>query len=785
MGTSMEETENFKNKQFRLLVVEDDSTLLQLIEKKLPGEDMMIETANDGAAAIDAIRSNPPDLLLLDYLLSDMDGSRLIEYVRGKGLEIPFIIMTGFGDEKVAVNLMKLGAQDYIIKDPNFMSLLPVVVRQAKENIKTREKLAEAQKALNESEYNYRILVESSRDLIFTTDLNGRFLFANSNFESMTGYTKEELVGKSFIDVVETDFLEIIQEKFVSGLTGKEIPFFQVNFHSKNGKIIPLELNITVIYDNGNLKKGMLGVGRDVSHRRKYEETLKQNEEYFRTLIQNSSDAIIILNGNGTFRFISNSFEQIIGYRPDELEFMKFFDVIHQKDIVKALNFFWEVVQNSDQDSTFEIRFIHKDGSSRYVEGIGRNMMNNTTVNGIYINIRDLEMRKRLEEQLVNAQKMEAVGRLAGGIAHDFNNIMTAIINYSEVIIKSFPGNDNLFGIVMKIIKSAKEAASYTTQLLAFSSKQMFMPKVLDINDLLENMKLKLSRSLPEYIGLDYELQQSVVKVNIDKTQVEMVVRNLVTNAVEAIERIKDIIIKGSIVIKTEFVNLTEEDCKDIKDAYPGGFIRLSIADNGIGIDGESISHMFEPFYSTKTEDKGAGLGLAVVYGIVRQHRGWIEVKSRVNEGTLFSVFVPVHVEKTASSKKAADLMKEYKGNGQRILLIEDEENVRKLAVQSLRSHGYVVFPAVDAGQALDIFNAEDGNFDLIFTDVALPDKTGIDFLNDVINDDRIGIILTSGYFDEDSALKTFSNRNYKFIAKPYDVETLLKYISEILILRK
>ncbi len=175
----MEEYNNGPERQFRLLVVEDDSTLLQLIEKKLPGEGLEIETARDGASAIEIIRGNPPDLLLLDYLLSDMDGSRLIEYIRGKGLEIPFIIMTGFGDEQVAVNLMKLGAQDYVIKDPNFLSLLPVAVGQARNSIVTKQKLLQAQKALSESEYNYRILVESSRDMIFTTDLNGRFLFVN------------------------------------------------------------------------------------------------------------------------------------------------------------------------------------------------------------------------------------------------------------------------------------------------------------------------------------------------------------------------------------------------------------------------------------------------------------------------------------------------------------------------------------------------------------------------------------------------------------------------------
>jgi PAS domain S-box-containing protein len=335
----MEEYGNQTERDFRLLVVEDDSTLLQLIEKKLPGDDLAIETAKDGASAIEVIRGNPPDLLLLDYLLSDMDGSRLVEYIRSKGLEIPFIIMTGFGDEKIAVNLMKLGAQDYIIKDPNFLALLPVVVNQVKDNIKTRQKLAVAQKALRESEYNYRILVESSRDLIFTTDLNGKFLFVNNNFENITGYSKDELFSKSFIDLIEQDFLEVAQEKFVSGLTGKEIPFFQVNFHSKSGKIIPLELNITSIVDSGSTRKGMLCICRDISHRRRYEETLKISEEYFRTLIQNSSDAIVLLNGDGTFRFISNAVEHIIGYQPHELESMKLFDIIHQKDIVRRWTF--------------------------------------------------------------------------------------------------------------------------------------------------------------------------------------------------------------------------------------------------------------------------------------------------------------------------------------------------------------------------------------------------------------------------------------------------------------
>jgi two-component system, cell cycle sensor histidine kinase and response regulator CckA len=410
-------------------------------------------------------------------------------------------------------------------------------------------------------------------------------------------------------------------------------------------------------------------------------------------------------------------------------------------------------------------------------------MMNNPIVNGIYLTLRDLESRKRLEEQLINAQKMEAVGRLAGGIANDFNNIMTAVINYCEVLIKTNPDNDQLVHIVLKIINSAKEAANFTTQLLAFSSKQMFMPRILDIDDLLKELKYKLSRFIPDFVDFELITGSESYNINIDKAQLETVVTNILENAVDAVERIKDIIVKGKISIQSEYIYLGEEECKGRHDAYPGGFIRLTVTDNGCGIDPANFSLLFEPFFTTKKDDPSAGLGLPVAFGIVRQHGGWIELKSKPNEGSVFKVYLPVHSEK--SDTESTNLRTEYKGTGERLLLIEDEENVRRLVVESLRNHGYKVFPAGDAGEAQKIYKKEKGKFDIVFTDIALPDKNGIDFINEVIKDQKTGVILTSGYFDEASTMKAFAHRNYRFIAKPYVLETLLKCIKDVLGVRK
>lgn len=777
---------------FHILIVEDDLTLLRLIKHKISSDEYIINTATNGSEAIEKVKSLRPSLLLLDYLLADMDCVQIIETLKKDGINTPFIIMTGFGDERVAVNMMKLGAIDYVVKDPNFMNLLPVVVEQVKESLTTRKKLLEAEKALEESEYNYKKLVESSRDIIFISDNDGRFLFINSTFEQITGYKVEDFIGRSFSDILDEDFIEIAHEKFINNATGNEIPLFEINIIADNKKTIPFELNIAELSDSNNKKRGLLAIARDITARKKAEDALRQNEEYFRTLIETSSDGIIILNGDGTFRFLSSSCERILGYSNNELIGRKLFDFVDQNDMVKAINFFWEVVQNTSDDNSFELSVVRKDGSKRYIEGIGQNLIRNPVVNGIFVTIRDLADRKRLEDQLVSAQKMEAVGRLAGGIAHDFNNIMTAIINYSEIILNQKIDNQKITNWVNSIIDSAKKAAYLTTQLLAFSSRQMFMPKVMTINDVLQDIITKIQSISKPNIELKFKPGKETMAIKSDKTQIEQILSNLVNNAQEAVksrylaahdpeEAVKKGEMIGKIIIKTNYAIIDDKELKLHQDAYAGRFVCTSVTDDGIGLSTEDLRHIFEPFYTTKNSSKGAGLGLAVVFGIVKQHKGWIEVESEIGKGSEFNVYLPAVATEEKLQIEETKSIKDFRGKGERILLVEDEDNVRQITAETLRNHGYVVFEALNYENAMEIFNKENGDFSVIFSDVVLPDKTGIELIENLETEENTGIILTSGYFDEESQMSSMLDRNFRFLPKPYELDSLLKTIRDVI----
>ena len=776
---------------FSIMIVEDDLTLLRLIKHKLSSDDLHIDTATSGNEALEKIQGKKPDLILLDYLLNDMDGADVIDFLIQQDIHIPFIIMTGYGDEKVAVHMMKLGAQDYIVKDTNFMSLLPVVVEQVKEQLTIKEKLIEAEEALKESKYNYQALVENSRDIIFITDTQGRFVFINRTFETKCGYKLNNFIDRQFTEVIDYDDIVKANEKFLNILDGEDVQPFGVNIITDNGRKIPFELNITVLQDSPSKKKGVLVIARDITARRKAEEALRENEEFFRTLIESSSDGILILNGDGTFKYLSASCETIFGYKTDELIGKRIFDIVIQEDMVEAINFFWEVVENHTEGNSFEISIIRKDGTIKVIEGLGQNLIRNPIVNGIFLSIRDLADRKRLEDQLVSAQKMEAVGRLAGGIAHDFNNIMTAIINYSEVILEQKLENEQVVAWIGQIIDSAKKAAHLTTQLLAFSSRQMFMPKFLKVNDIIKDMTQKFKNLISMNIRLRINLQDDLKLIKSDRSQVEQVLTNLVQNAREAVmaryresgdqlgNDSREIV--GNIELTTEIISLADEDIKNMPDAYSGAFICITVADDGIGIKPEARKHIFEPFYTTKEGPKGSGLGLAVVYGIIKQHKGWVNVKSDFGSGTQFRLYLPVAEHARESARDEVKSGKALKGNGERILLVEDEDNVRQITAETLRNQGYVVFEAINHENALEIFNKENAEFDIIFSDVVLPDKSGIELVETLKTKEKTGIILTSGYFDDDAHMAKLIDKNFRFLPKPYELDVLLNTIKSVL----
>ncbi len=385
--------------------------------------------------------------------------------------------------------------------------------------------------------------------------------------------------------------------------------------------------------------------------------------------------------------------------------------------------------------------------------------------------------RKRLEQQVRESQKMEAIGRLAGGVAHDFNNILQALMGYTEIVLSEMPEDDRHRTDMVEIRKAALHAADLTQQLLAFSRRQLLLPKMLDLNAVVHSAQKMLQRVIGEDIQVITHLAPGLRRIKADAGQLVQVIMNLAVNARDAMPQ------GGRLTISTTNVAFDAQEASAIAGARAGQFVCLAVADTGIGMSREVREHIFEPFFTTKGLGKGTGLGLSVIYGIAQQQQGWVDVVSEEGQGSTFKFHLPAYIgEQTEFGLPLPELPAPPRGRGERILLVEDEATVRGLAVRLLQGAGFEVHSAATAQEARQLFAREHGRFDLVFSDVVLPDQDGIELIGEFLKQrPSVAALLCSGYTDERSRWHLIEEENLAFLQKPYAAANLLKTIRGIL----
>jgi PAS domain S-box-containing protein len=510
---------------------------------------------------------------------------------------------------------------------------------------------------------------------------------------------------------------------------------------------------------------------------------LRESEEKYRELVNNANDAVIIIEPTGYLSFANPKFCEMTGYSKEEARGVHFNKLIYPDDLDMVTEYFRKRLAGEEAPRNYEVRLLTKTGETIYVDNSTSSIEKESRIVGILAIMRDITQRKRAEEekekiqtQLLQVQKMEAIGALAGGVAHDFNNLLTAIGWYTDLMMTEVEKTSSLYKDLKQIRLIAKRAASLTRQLLLFSRKQPIELTFLDINRTIDDLLKMLNRLIGEDIVIHTDLDPSLWTVRADAGNIEQVIMNLVVNARDAMPK------GGKLTIKTENVSLDEECFKVIPEARPGKFICLSVMDTGIGMDKEIIQHIFEPFFSTKKAGKGIGLGLSVVYGIVKQHEGWINVYSEVGQGSTFKVYLPAFFVKPVDESKEAISLEDLQGNGERILVVEDEGEIRELVARVLDKNNYIVFKAANAKEAMDIFEREEGRFHLIFSDVVLSDKGGLQLADYLLSrNPQLRVLLSSGYIDEKSQWSIIHERGFRFLQKPYTLLGLLQAIREAL----
>lgn len=498
-------------------------------------------------------------------------------------------------------------------------------------------------------------------------------------------------------------------------------------------------------------------------------------EELFHLIGDNAADMIAVVTVDGQRLYNSPSYEKVLGYSSEELGRTSAYDQIHPDDRQAVLAAAREARTNA-VGRRVEYRMRHKNGEWHILESTASAVRNaEGKVEKLVIVNRDITERKQLEQQLVLSQKLDAIGRLSGGVAHDFNNILGVIIGYSEFLQHKFePGGPDREA-VDEIHKAGKRAASLTQQLLAFSRKQVLEPEVLDLNAVITDVEKMLRRLIGEDIAMTIAATSGLGKVKADRGQIEQVIVNLAVNARDAMPR------GGELRIATANAELTGKEAQIHRYVVPGPYVMLQIADTGCGMDEELQSHIFEPFFTTKEKGKGTGLGLATVYGIIKQSGGYIWVESQPGNGTRFNIYLRRVEASEEPVHKTKDPVQRAWGP-RTILLVEDEASLRKLTRNTLQEIGFTILEARDAFEAIRIATETNSVIDLLLTDVVMLGKSGPELARDLASSrPQMKVLFMSGYSDGAIAAHGFPESGISLLRKPFTRHQLTQSIEDAL----
>ena len=537
-------------------------------------------------------------------------------------------------------------------------------------------------------------------------------------------------------------------------------------------------ISVPVPVDDGLIFNGVI---LDVTERVQAVKALEESEERFRSLIQNSLDIIFIVDEKGSITYESPSVKQVLQYPAGELIGKNPINFVHPDDIPAVREKMSEVIGHIHTGIPVECRFKRADGEWVHVESVGNNLIGYPGINGIVITGRDITERKKareteleMEHRLLQAQKVESMGRLAGGVAHDFNNMLSVIIGNTEMALSKTDPSDPFHKRLTEILNAGRRSADLTRQLLAFARKQEVSPKVLNLNEMVSSMIKMLRRLIGENIDLGWHPGCDLWKVKIDPSQVDQILANLMVNARDAIEK------TGSITIETSNETCDEAYSKLYHYAVPGDYVVLAVSDNGCGIDPKTLDNIFEPFFTTKKDGQGTGLGLATVYGIVKQNNGFINVYSEPGRGTTFRIYLQRYMDESLAEddEEEADIQ----GGTETILIVEDEPTVLRLSKSMLEMLGYTVWAASGKDQALQLANEHGKKIDLLLTDVVMPGMNGKELSERILAlIPGIKCLYMSGYTADVIARQGILDQGVKLISKPFSIQDLAAKIREAL----
>ena len=630
---------------------------------------------------------------------------------------------------------------------------------------------------LIEREELFHLISENAADMIAVVDLEGRRIFNSLSYQKILGYSPIELQESSGFEQIHPEDRERVKNAATQSRQSGTGTTLEYRFRHKNGNWLVLESVASVIRNEKGEPEKLVVVNRDITERKKVQEALSRSEASFRSLVEGAPHGIYRATMAGQFLEVNPALQRMLGYESaeelfkvdlatqiyrDPADYQRMNELLATSQVMKDSELEWKrrggepiVVRCSGH------RVEGKDGGPDYFEVFAE----------------DVTERRTLERQLRMAQKMEAIGRLSGGIAHDFNNLLGVIIGYSGVLKKSLDKNAPNYEFAIEIEKAGQRAASLTRQLLAFSRQQVLSPSVLTLNSLVSDMEKMLPRLLGEDVNVSLALDPELGNVKADQSQIEQVIMNLAVNARDAMPS------GGKLQIQTANVEFDHAYTRNHPGSKMGSYVMLAIADSGMGMTSETIAHIFEPFFTTKKVGEGTGLGLATVYGVVKQSNGYIWVESAPDKGSTFQIYLPRHLEAEPEtvSKPEIDSAKQTHGS-EMILLVEDSDPLRKLAQAFLESNGFRVESAPNGEAAVEAAARHSGSFDLLLTDVVMPGMNGRVLAEQLsLRQPGLNVLFMSGYTDTFIAGHGVLQKGTNLLHKPFTEEMLISKVREVL----
>lgn len=737
----------------RILSLEDVAYDVELMERELRKEGIQYELkrVDTRDAFLAALNDFRPDIILADYSLPQFSALQALKLLQKHKSTVPVILVTGSHSEEAAVECMKEGAEDYILKAS--LTRLPSALQNALRKKEAERHKENAEQALLQSEAQYRLITENTRDLICLLDAQNHFIYASPSYELVLGYRPADLIGRNYAGLIHEDDMPLARTALEQARRQRRQRTAELRHRHRDGQWVLFESAASLPAETEGRPRRVVMVSRDISDRKRAEQEI----EHLATFPRFNPNPVLEFSADSSLKYFNDAAQlmaQAFGHE-------------HPSAILPPNS--RQLVERCLNTGQRQIAETAISGRT-----VAWTFYPIEPTHSVHCYAEDITERLNLETQLRQSQKMESIGKLAAGIAHDFNNILTVIRGHASLLLQPSGLDDSAAESLRHISVAAERAANLTRQLLLFSRKQPAQPRTIDLNSVIQNVASMLRIVLGEAITMELHLAPNLPAVDADEGMMEQVLMNMAVNSRDAMPR------GGRITIETMERNVDERYARRMREARAGHFVAFRVTDTGTGMSKETLAHVFEPFFTTKDVGKGTGLGLASIYGIVKQHHGWVEVETREGEGTTFTVLLPPSASTAERSTEARS--HELVRGHETVLLVEDEEPLRLLVTKVLREAGYTVFAAGTGAEAIEIWNRERASIHLLLSDIMMPEgMSGRELADRILSDEpSLPVMFTSGYPTEALA-GDVARSGHCFLQKPYDSATLARAVRDCL----